>query len=240
MATSPSCVVEGDPTGPASPPITTRELSRLVPKIYVDGGFFTRLIRRWRPHICPFDRLLSLIPEGSRVLDVGCGGGLFLGLLSCAGRIHRGVGFDIKRSALDSATRMADRVKEMGTEAELTFELRSATEEWSDGQFDVVSMVDVMHHLPPARQQSVFKSAADRVSPGGRFLYKDMVRKPAWRAWANRLHDAIMAREWIHYVPIEHIESWAGASGLRLVHAQTINCWCYGHELRLFERPSVE
>jgi hypothetical protein len=47
-----------------------------------------------RPLICPFDELLDLVPIGARMLDAGCGAGLFLGLLADAGRLGEGYGFD--------------------------------------------------------------------------------------------------------------------------------------------------
>ena len=55
----------------------------------------------------------------------------------------------------------------------------------------------------------------------------------------NRLHDLVMARQWIHYAPIADVESWSRQAGLTLVHAEdTSRCW-YGHELRIFSKAPL-
>jgi hypothetical protein len=54
------------------------------------------------------------------------------------------------------------------------------------------------------------------VKQGGMLLYKDMGRRPLWRAWANRLHDLLMVKEWIHYARLEDVVHWARAAGLAL------------------------
>jgi 2-polyprenyl-3-methyl-5-hydroxy-6-metoxy-1,4-benzoquinol methylase len=109
---------------------------------------------------------------------------------------------------------------------------------WPSETFDVVSIIDVMHHVPPGLQRTFFTEASKRVAPGGRLVYKDMCRKPAWRALSNRLHDLLKARQWIHYRPIAEVEAWAKQAGLRLTTARDLTALWYGHELRVFERAS--
>src|SRR4051812_27234243 len=51
-----------------------------------------RFITAWRPTICPLERLVECVPKNSRVLDIGCGTGLFLFLLARNNRILSGEG----------------------------------------------------------------------------------------------------------------------------------------------------
>lgn len=189
-----------------------------------------------RPYICPFEALLPLVPHNASVLDVGCGAGLFLGLLAAEGRIRCGIGFDSAGAAIATARRMGARLRREGAAAALEFLHRDAAERWPDGEFDVVSMIDVMHHVPPHAQRAVFESAAARVRRAGILLYKDMAGAPAWRAWANRLHDLVLARQWIHYLPIGEVERWARELELTPIHAGSFNRYWYAHELRAFRR----
>jgi len=101
-----------------------------------------------------------------------------------------------------------------------------------------VSLIDVPHHVPPAGQRECFLTAAARLGPGGVLIYKDMARRPVWRALANRLHDLVLARQWIHYVPVERVEGWAAEAGLGLTRAARFNRLWYAHELRVFRSPA--
>ncbi|MEZ6211359.1 MAG: hypothetical protein R3B46_08975 [Phycisphaerales bacterium] len=100
----------------------------------------------------------------------------------------------------------------------------------------MVSIVDVMHHLPKGIRRDVVKRAL-QVRAGRVFLYKDMCRRPLWRRGMNRMHDLVMARQWIDEEPIGNIEAWARAEGMELVRSERINRWWYGHDLRVFRRP---
>ena len=215
-----------------------RRLSALARELYVDGPWLKKKLQHWRPQICPFERLVPHVPIGASVLDVGCGCGLFLGLLAGTGRLGRGTGFDISPAAIAVASAMGQRLNRRGGAADRTVEFVQidAGAPWPAGTFDIVSMIDVMHHIPPADQRRFFSLAAQKLSPGSALLYKDMCRRPIWRAAANRLHDLLLARQWIHTVPIALVESWAAEEGLQCDHAERIDVLWYGHELRVFRR----
>jgi SAM-dependent methyltransferase len=163
---------------------------------------------------------------------------MMLAMLAVANRLGRGVGFDSSAPATDAAARMLARLRDERPGVDLTVTRLDVADPWPDGAFDVVMMVDVMHHIPPPAQESVLRAAARRVRPGGgRLLYKDMARRPAWRATMNRLHDLVVARQWIHYCPIQDIERWATDEGLSPAVASDSSLLWYRHELRVFTRP---
>lgn len=224
--------------------LTPGAISAIIRGVYPAGPTLFRLLQVYRPWICPFEKLLRWVPTGSEILDVGCGGGLWLHLLARQGAIRAGVGFDSSKDAIA----MANGALNTGWKAEqpieprarLRFEHLDVRADWpTPGSaeapgFDVVSIIDVMHHVPPVAQRSVIERAVRRLRPGGVLIYKDMCRRPIWRATMNRLHDLVMAKQWISYCPIKDVESWASQMGLRSVHAATHNRLWYGHELRVF------
>ena len=121
----------------------------------------------------------------------------------------------------------------------LNFELRDASREWPEGPFDVVSIIDVMHHVPKEHQRSIIEQAAARLKPGGLVLYKYMGQKPLWRAWMNRLHDLTLVHEWINYVPLERVALWAREAGLIELRRVRTNMFWYGHEMLLLRKQVV-
>lgn len=219
-------------------PLTPRLLSSMARDLYSDGPFLFRALQRFRPYICPFEELLPEVPRGASVLDIGCGGGLFLGLLEAAGKQPLGVGFDLSQPAIALAQRMSRDARKRRAESRLSFETVEADSPWPEGLFDVVAMIDVIHHVPPGAQEQVIRDACKRVRLGGLFLYKDMVSRPRWRAAANQLHDLLLARQWVHHLPPEQVAKWAVDEGLQVERAQRINRFWYGHELRLFKRAA--
>ena len=176
------------------------------------------------------------MPDGATILDVGCGGGLFLALLASTGTRIDGVGVDVGSSQIALARRMSERFGKDRSVA-LQFHRLDIRRGWPTASYDVVSMIDVLHHVPPRQREPLIDRAAESIKPGGRFIFKDMCLRPRWRAWMNRLHDMALAREWITYTPIVHVESWITARGLRIIHAEDTSRLWYGHELRVFAKP---
>jgi 2-polyprenyl-3-methyl-5-hydroxy-6-metoxy-1,4-benzoquinol methylase len=189
-----------------------------------------RLLQRLRPLICPCDRLLAAVPPGARVLDVGCGAGLILGLLADAGRIAEGTGIDAGTAAIAAAATIP-------AHGRLRFIAQDAAAPWPEGRFDAVLLIDLLHHLRPAAQRAVVAQAAAALAPGGLLIIKDMAVRPRWMATMNRLHDLVMARQWIHQIPGATIASWCHDAGLVPAPVERFQRWWYAHELVTARRP---
>jgi SAM-dependent methyltransferase len=217
--------------------VSANRLSLLARLLYVAGPYVMRKMMHYRIHICPFEHLVPHVAPGSSVLDVGCGSGLLLGLLAGTVPHLTGVGFDSSGLAIKAALQMNEEAKRLGF-GELRFIRLDVAEPWPEGLFDVVTLVDVMHHIPPAHQKSVFQRAAKSIKPSGLLLYKDMANRPVFHASMNRLHDLLLARQWIHYLPISKVDEWASELGLDLSHAEEMSRLWYRHEFRVYRTPS--
>jgi 2-polyprenyl-3-methyl-5-hydroxy-6-metoxy-1,4-benzoquinol methylase len=220
-------------TSPPGVP-TPAELCAGAKRLYTTGPRPLRLLQHYRPYVCPFGQLMSWVARGGTVLDVGCGGGLWLGLLAQRGHISRGLGFDAAAPVVDLARSMAEGA---GLSSTLEFLHLPVERPWPDERFDAVSIIDVLHHVPPAFQADVITTAAGKVRPGGRLIIKDIAPDDHVRALANRLHDLALARQWVRYITRDAVIAAATGAGLRLEHTRRVNTLWYGHDLCVFSRP---
>lgn len=211
------------------------DINAVVRKLYHGAPWQARTLQTLRPFICPFGDLVKWIPERGRVLDVGCGAGLFLGLVGYLRPHATGIGFDADASAINAAKSVAGNHFRDGR---IQFERSAVGDPWPEGHFEVVSMIDVLHHIPANAQQEVIAESFRHVAPGGLFVYKDMASKPRFRAWWNRLHDMIIARQWIQYRPIKEVEEWLTTAGAEIVERSAKALGPYGHELLVAKKPS--
>lgn len=213
------------------------EVAKLARAIYADAPAGIKWKQILRPRICPFHIIIDYVPQGATILDVGCGAGLFILALTKIGRTQAAVGFDADRIAIQTAQGIAEKLP---NSPKVRFEHRDANEGWPPGRFNVVSLIDVMHHVYAERQAELIATAAAHVAEGGILLYKDMARRPLWRAWANRIHDLLSAREWIHYADLNDVVAWAQAAGMDLERTGAANMLWYRHEWCIFRHAAVK
>lgn len=195
-------------------------------------GFVTT--NRWR--IVPFEPILQAISAEltPKVFDIGGGEGLLLFLAEQADILSEGLCVDANAKNISSG---AEALKKAGAR-HVHVQHTDTIDAWPDKTFDIVTMVDVLHHVPSDFQQSFVEAACQRVRPGGLFIYKDMANKPFWMAAANRLHDLVLAQQWIEYAPIGAVETWVKGAGFSLEQSDLIDILWYRHELRVFRKAS--
>ena len=209
-----------------------------VVSYYRDATLFTRALVAARPLICPLDPILAWVPAAASVLEIGCGVGLLSLNLAVLRRPSRICAFDINANSISIATFAAKRVADV-SDVPLTFYTARDFAEWPADVFDVVCMVDVAHHVPRELQQDLFQAAAARVREGGLFLYKDMATTPWWCALGNRLHDLVLARQWIRYCPRNFACEVLQAEKMRPIHRDEWRRYWYAHEFVVFKKIGV-
>ena len=200
---------------------------------YSGAGARTRAFVAARLAVAPLGALDGdLRGLGGRVLSVGCGHAVverYLAEMNPAVSVV-GVERDAERVAAARATAArAPRVEVREGDALAL---------GSDGGFDAVLAVDLMHHLEPGDHERALRGFAAALRPGGACLVKDLATDPAWKRRWNATHDRLVAGERVHPRPPAEMAERAEAAGLTVEEVRRIDRGSpYAHYLLSARRP---
>lgn len=193
-----------------------------------------RFLIRHRPKICPFDQILAFIEPDNKIFDIGCGSGFLLYAALVLRQISGGYGVDVDSPAIEAANQAFHHQVKSDT---FHFTVASEPDKWPAEEFDAVTMIDLLHHVPPSRLDNFVRQAAAMVKPGGRLIVKDMAGDRWVYAMANRLHDLLLARQWINYIDMDKISISLQREGWVEESRQERIMWLYSHRLIILRRP---
>ena len=198
-----------------------KELSDKAKTFSVGLNIVDRLLMVWRPMICPYHILMEHIPAGSSVLDVGCGTGLWLFLLSRFGRLSKGVGIEID----DKKVEIANSIKT--PQDNLEFFQFAKEDKWPAGSYDCLTMIDVLHHILPNQQQA-FLSKINEIN-ARRIVFKDIDPQAKVKCLTNSLHDILLSRQLPRYCKKEKVAAQLESLGYRIKYIARHDMLWYSH-----------
>ncbi len=157
----------------------------------------------------------------SRILDVGCGGGILSEALAKSGA--QVMGIDLSQPSLEAARQHA---KEQGLNINYQYESVEEVAQKHTGSFDAVTCMEMMEHVPePGR---IVAACAQVLKPGGHFFCSTINRTP------KAFLFAIIGGEYIlHLLPRgthtynklvrpQELKRWARENGLEFVKLSSL------------------
>lgn len=129
-----------------------------------------------------------LLTDQGKILDVGCGFGLFAAYF---GQMHprRAItGVDPNGRRIEMATRVAAKLG-LKKHRFLEGDVRTVDLE---GPFDAAYVLDVMHHIPEKDQIPVLERMRDLLRPNGMLLIKDITTEPRFGLKFTEYLDRLM------------------------------------------------
>jgi SAM-dependent methyltransferase len=144
-----------------------------------------------------------LLTDQGRLLDVGCGFGLFAAYFGQTQPRRRIVGVDPDARRIGLARRVADRLDLHGH----TFIVGDVRDAPLEGPFDAAYVLDVMHHLPPGDQRPVLERLRSLLTPGGMLVIKDITTEPRLGLLFTEALDRLMVG-WREPLAYRHHREW--------------------------------
>lgn len=144
-----------------------------------------------------------LLPSEGRILDVGCGFGLFAAYFGQTQPNRRIVGVDHDAARIELARHVSDKLGIIGHE----FMAGDARDAAVKGPFDGIYVLDVMHHIPRKDQPALLEKLESMLAPGGVLVLKDITTDPWFGLKFTEILDRVMVG-WDEPLAYRHHHEW--------------------------------
>lgn len=167
---------------PVSDYFTNRE-------IYIPSRFGVNLYNFLRLAIFPLDWFIDLFKEQSgQTLFLGCGYGIIETIIASRFPSLNMIASDLNEERIAVAQKSTRKI------SNIQFHKGDATElPESEEHYDVITFIDLLHHLPDGEQIILLEKLWKMLKPGGTLILKDVDTKPQWKYYWNYVHDFLFA-----------------------------------------------
>ena len=192
-----------------------------ITRAYVWGRF--RILRQRF-----LDEIGQYLPPQGRVLDIGCGFGLFsLYFAATRPRLHIS-GFDLNANRIATARLAAAK---LGI-ANVAYEVKDARAFREGEEFNAADMLDIIHHIPFEATEPLLRAVAASLALGGVLLVKDVDTRPSYKRLFTRCLDLVMdPRTPVRYWSAVELQDLLETLGFRVNRHQMRDALPYPHVL---------
>lgn len=146
-----------------------------------------RLHTRLRAFTCPMPALVARVPARGRLLEVGCGHGLFANECALRHPELQVLGIDPAPAKIDAARASA------AGRGNVRFAL-GRLEGLAETGFDCVAVLDVLYLVPRADWPGFLLGCARALRPGGTLLLKEVDVRPRWKFYRCLAQETLSVR----------------------------------------------
>jgi 2-polyprenyl-6-hydroxyphenyl methylase/3-demethylubiquinone-9 3-methyltransferase len=135
--------------------------------------------------LAPMARVAAAVPSSGKILDVGCGHGLFSNALALGSPDRQVLGVDPSGAKIAVARASAAGLPNLRYE-------QGTVQQVDDGGFDAITILDVLYLLPVEEKLAVLRACRDRIAADGVLILKANDTRPAWKYRVARLQEEAM------------------------------------------------
>lgn len=169
---------------------TNNNLRKELFGLYKDCPLSTKLYirQRWMPfRLC--EDIESYIPLSGKILDLGCGYGLFSNYLALKSKDRKILGVDCIKERI----RIAERVSSRKFNSRLEFKLSNILDfDIGLEKYECITLVDVLCYIPFEERLLLLKRCYYGLTEKGTLLIKDFHRRPILKFWLFYLSDYLV------------------------------------------------
>lgn len=167
------------------------ELGRQARALYRERPATTRLHVAGRWLSCPFPEAAEAIPTSGRILEVGCGHGLFACYLALESPLREVHGVDLDADKIIDARAAAALAARNGATVSFDTAPSGAVPE---GPWDAITIIDVLYLLPHDEQRALIRECISRLAPGGVLVLKEVGFQPRWKYRWNLTQETLAVK----------------------------------------------
>jgi SAM-dependent methyltransferase len=214
--------------------IPNRQIIEYLSEKNANAGFIDTLKIKYRPLICPFDKLLMYAENASSVYDIGCGSGQFLSLVAkFIPSVKKLEGIEIDERLVKNARKLLEEFTGKKTFRFDTFNGSLIPENISE--FEIVYLIDVMHHVPKDQQNDFIHEIYGRMSKKSKLVFKDIDLAHPFVIF-NKLHDLIFSGETGRELSFKNAKSLVLSSGFKILEEYKQRVFLYPHYFIICEK----
>jgi 2-polyprenyl-6-hydroxyphenyl methylase/3-demethylubiquinone-9 3-methyltransferase len=135
--------------------------------------------------LAPIARVLAAVPSRGRLLDVGCGHGLFANAAALGSPDRQVLGVDPSGAKITVARSSAAGLTNVRY-------VQGNVQDVDETGFDAISIMDVLYLLPIEEKLAVLRACRERIAPDGVLILKANDTRPPWKYRVARLQEQAM------------------------------------------------
>ena len=190
--------------------------------LYVKQPIFVRWFVRLRHLLSPLEALEELVPKEGKILDLGCGHGLFTNYLALKAPSRNLLGVDPAPVKIQAAKTTESMVPNA------SYLLGSITDIPEASQFDAITIIDVLYLLPEGEQEKILTACHRLLTDAGVLVLKTQDTRPRWRYWWTCFQESIMVGlgitrgRGLHFLPAERTRRMLSEAGFNKTEQHTL------------------
>ena len=140
-----------------------------------------------RSSLCPFDKIENLIPNKGKILDVGCGHGIFCRLLIAKSSNRSVLGIDPSAHKIKITQKKATGLENLKFKKAYLKDIRGI-------KFDCITIIDVLYLFSPTEKVEILSRVKNLLKPDGFLILVEVSSKPDFLYKLIKLEETLMVQ----------------------------------------------
>lgn len=206
--------------------MTNSDIIKFLTAKTTNAGFVDRLKIKYRPIICPFIDLIDFAKDKKSVFDIGCGSGQFCALIAKYTNVEKIMGIEINERLVNNANEVNEEFRDKKQIKFSVFDGIVIPDEIKD--YDLVYMIDVFHHIPPAQQLAFMQQLQQKMKVGAVLIFKD-IDGGSPLVLCNKMHDMVFAGEIGKEISFKKAKDMLSGAGFKITDSFKKTVFVYAH-----------